>query len=154
MDTPQNHIWGPHLWMILHSSAERIGSPKNRLSNEELRVWHSVLNSLRYSLPCPQCKKHFNEYYSKNPIGSFNKETIRTWLFQLHQHINIANNKHADYTIDKVEQQYMQPFCFSSHLQILRSQMVAGIRLHWTTRDDIQRTIRLFEEMKRYYDFF
>ena len=154
MDTPQNHIWGPELWMILHSTAERIDSSKSRLANEEWRMWHGLLNSLRYSLPCPQCKKHYNEYYAKTPIVHFSKEMVRNWLFQLHQQINVTNKKQEEYTIDKVEEQYKQPFCFSTHLNVIRSQMVAGIRLQWTTRVDIQRTMRVLEEMKRYYDFF
>ena len=154
MDTPKNHIWGPELWMILHSSAERIGSSKHSLPNEEWRMWHSLLHSLRYSIPCPQCKRHYNEYYAKTPIVHFSRETVRTWLFELHQNINMANKKHEDYTIDKVEEQYKKPFCFSSHINIVSSHMKAGIHLQWTTRVDIQRTLRLFEEIKRYYDFF
>ncbi len=154
MDTPQNNVWGPELWMILHSSAERIGSSANRLPNEEWRMWHGLLNSLRYSLPCPQCKKHYNDYYAKTPIVSFNKENVRTWLFQLHQQINYSNKKYEDYTIDNVEEQYKKPFCFSKHIGAVRSQMIKGIHLQWTTRVDIQRTLRIFEEMKRFYDFF
>jgi hypothetical protein len=116
-------------------------------------MWHSLLNSLRYSLPCPQCKKHYNEYYATAPIVNFSKENVRAWLFQLHQHVNITNKKHEDYTIDKVEEQYNKPFHFSKHVALIRSQMIAGIHLRWTTHVDIQRTMRILEEIKRFYNF-
>jgi hypothetical protein len=32
--------------------------------------------------------------------------------------------------------------------------MVAAIRLKWVERIDMQRTMRILEELKRFYDFF
>jgi hypothetical protein len=155
MDSPQNHIWGPQLWMILHSSAERIGIPKlSRLPQEESRIWTTLLSSLRYSLPCPQCKKHYTEYFSSNPVTSINSYFIRSWLYNLHCQVNYRIGKPNTVTIDQILELYNKPFNFTHHLNIIVQEMQKAVRIGWCSRTDIQRTIRLFEELKRFYDFF
>jgi hypothetical protein len=155
MDSPQNHIWGPHLWIILHSTAERIGLPQHkRLPQEESRIWTTLLSSLRYSLPCPLCKKHYIDYITINSFTSFNNEFIRIWLYNLHCQINNRTNKPNILTIEQISEIYNKPFNFTYHFNILVEQMQKAVRLGWSTRNDIQRTIRLFEELKRFYDYF
>lgn len=155
MESPQNHIWGPHLWMILHSTAEKIGSsPIKRLPQEEQRIWIGLLSSLRYSLPCPQCKKHYSDYYASHPITSIQKDSIRLWLYNLHNQVNIRNQKSTSLTIEQLSEIYRNPINFSTHLNIVSEQMMRGLRHGWLTRDDIQRSLRFLNEIKRYYDYF
>jgi len=155
MESPQTHQWGPALWMILHSSAERIGSIQVKyLQHEEHRLWTGLLSSLRYSLPCPQCKKHYQEYYSNHPINEISYSFIRNWLFQLHNQVNSRNNKENSITIDNLGEIYSKPFHFSRYNGIVMKHMKLAMAHNWCSRDDIQRTTRLFEEMKRFYDFF
>jgi hypothetical protein len=155
MDSPLNHIWGPQLWIILHSSAEKIGSQQlKRLPQEETRIWTTLLSSLRYSLPCPQCKKHYTEFLSSNPITSVERTNIRNWLFNLHNQVSIRNGKQTEITIEQLSELYNKPFNFSAHFKIVTDQMIKAMRLGWCSRTDIQRSIRLFEELKRFYDFF
>lgn len=152
MDPPQNNVWGPHLWMILHSIAERIGSKSlTRLPSEETRIWSGLLSSLRYSLPCPQCKKHYLVYYSANPISSITE--IRIWLYNLHNQVNSRNTK-PDITIEQLSEIYSKPFNFSYHLSFIFEHMNRAIRRRWSNREDIQRTIRFLQEMKSFYDLF
>lgn len=155
MDSPQNHIWGPQLWIILHSAAEKIGLPKlTRLPQEESRIWTALLASLRYSLPCPQCKKHYTEYYTNNPITTINSSTIRIWLYNLHCQVNSRTGKPNTITIEQIPEIYNKPFNFTLHFNIVVEQMQKAVRFNWSSRIDIQRSIRLFEELKRFYDFF
>jgi hypothetical protein len=154
MDSPQNHIWGPNLWILLHSAAERIGIPQKRLPQEEIRIWSTLLKSLRFSLPCPLCKKHYNEYINRYPIISVNKEYIRDWLYNLHYEINNKLNRTNIITIEQVIEIYNKPINFTNHLNIVVEQMHKAVRLGWSSRNDIYRTIRIFEELKRYYDYF
>lgn len=155
MDSPQNQIWGPALWMILHSSAERIGTKQlQRLPQEEMRIWIGLLNSLRYSLPCPHCKKHFTSFLSSKPILSFDRDIIRLWLFELHQEINQQNNTNNEITFEQLSDKYGSPFQYTYYTGIVINQMMKSLRVGWSTRNDIQRTIRFFEELKRFYDFF
>jgi hypothetical protein len=155
MDSPQNHIWGPELWMILHSAAERIGQPHlKKMAQEETRIWSGLLSSLRYSLPCPQCKKHYTDYFSSKPIPPINQLNIRTWLYNLHCEVNTRTDKSNKITIEQIHELYSKPFHFSRHLGIVINQMTQAIRIRWCNRDDVNKTIRLFQEMKRFYDFF
>ena len=153
MDSPQNHIWGPALWMILHSSAERFGSLLlRRLPKEEIRIWGGLLLSLRYSLPCPACKKHYTEYLSKTP-PPMQKEGLRAWLHHLHSQVN-QRLAYPTIALEQVEEQYRVPFHFSKHCAVVEKEMVKALRLGHATREDIQRTARFFEELRRFYDFF
>jgi hypothetical protein len=155
MDSPQNHIWGPNLWIILHSSAERIGIPNHkRLPQEESRIWLNLLSSLRFSLPCPLCKKHYTSYYTSSPIVSFTKESIRNWLYNLHCQVNEKTGKLNEISLENIPEIYNKPFHFSKHLNIITQEMNKALRLNWSSRDDIQKTLRLFGELLRYYDFF
>lgn len=155
MESPQNSIWGPELWIVLHSAAERIGSKSlNRLPLEEMRIWSTLLSGLRYFLPCPQCKKHYADYYSTHPIPRLDKKTMREWLYHLHQNINAQQGKDTSMTLEQVEEKYSQPFHFTRHIAIVRSQVGAAIRLKWVEHVDMQRTMRTLEELRRFYDFF
>jgi hypothetical protein len=155
MESPQTHQWGPALWMILHSSVERIGSKSTKLlEHEETRLWTGLLSSLRYSLPCPQCKKHYSDYLQRYPIISVSQSFLRYWLFQLHQEVNHRNNKNSDITIENIPEIYSKPFHFSRHASVFQTHMRFGLSHNWVTRNDMQRTIRFLEEMRRFYDFF
>jgi hypothetical protein len=155
MESPQTHQWGPALWMILHSSVERIGSKSTKLlEHEETRLWTGLLSSLRYSLPCPQCKKHYQDYLQRHPIISVSQSFLRYWLFQLHQEVNQRNNKIVNITIENIPEIYGKPFHFSHHASIFQTHMRFGLFHNWVSRNDIQRTIRFLEEMRRFYDFF
>jgi hypothetical protein len=141
--------------MILHSSTERINLPQHKkLPQEESRIWLNLLGSLRYSLPCPLCKKHYTEYYSSRPIPIFNKDVIRKWLYDLHCQINDRTNKSTTLTLEQLPEIYSKPFNFTYHFNIVITQMNLALRLGWSSRDDIQRSVRAFQELKRFYDFF
>lgn len=155
MDSPQTAIWGPALWMILHSSVERIGSaPLRSAPQEEIRLWSGLLSSLRYSLPCPLCKKHYHDFLNKHPVVEISKPFLRNWLFQLHSEVNQRNQKDTGITIENVSEIYSKPFHFSHHYQIVMHHMRFAVAHQWCSRNDIQRTLRFLEEMRRFYDLF
>ena len=142
MESPQNNIWGPHLWTILHSLAER---KKN--SSEETRLWTGLLSSLRYSLPCPQCKKHYSDYYTAHPVSD-----IRTWLYNLHNEVNGRTGKEG-IAIDQLSD-YSKPFHFTYHYSIVHTHMMFALRIGWCNHNDIKRTVRFLNEIKCFYDLF
>ncbi len=154
LDHPQTTLWGPHLWMILHSAAERFGSLSlKRLPQEEQRIWGGLLASLRYSLPCPRCKLHYTEYGKSHPL-IIKKHELRTWLYELHNDVNRRLERPCDVALDGVEERYQVPFHFSKHCAVVQEQMARAIRRGICTREDVQRTLRFLEELKRFYDFF
>lgn len=155
METPQNGIWGPALWMILHSTAERIGSKQlNRLPQEEIRIWTGLLGSMKFSLPCPQCKKHYTHYFNTHPLSDFSIQSVRQWLYMLHSQVNERTCKTNDMTIEDVAEYYSKPFQFTKYYAIVAKQMTASLRFTISSREDVQRTLRYLEEMLRFYDFF
>lgn len=155
MNAPQNNIWGPSLWIILHSSAEKIGLLQLRnLPHEESRIWGGLLGSLRYSLPCPQCKKHFSDYFAATPLITINQNTVRIWLYNLHYQANNKANKTNEITVEQLSELYSKPFNFTYHFNILYKEMLKAQQLGWCRREDIQRTVRFLQELKRLYSFF
>lgn len=155
MESPQTHIWGPELWMILHSSVERMGqSHAKMLQYDEIRIWSGLLSSLRFSLPCPACKKHYSDYYDSHPIQEYTRSFLRTWLFDLHQRVNGYTNKASPYTIEDMPGIYGKPYHFSKHLSIVQHHMKLAIFHKRCDRNDVQRTVRFLEEMRRLYDQF
>ena len=148
-----NSIWGPALWLILHSACERIGVHNmKKLPQEESRIWLGLLQRLRYSLPCPQCKKHYNAFFSGNPIIVITRDSVRRWLFHLHNQVNQRLEKPA--FSEESLPQYEAIFNFSQQYDIVQGQMLAAVRQGWSTYDDVQQTLRILTEMKCFYDFF
>lgn len=146
--TTQNDIWGPALWMILHSACERINQQLTKLPLEESRIWIGLLQSLRYSLPCPRCKKHYSEYVATNPIRI---NTIYLWLYKLHEQVN-ARTKKPSYPIEELSS-YKAPFNFTEKYTVLHEQIMAAVKKGWTSHTDAIRTLRFLEEMKCFYNF-
>lgn len=148
-------IWGPALWTILHSAAERIGTKHNvRLPQEESRIWMGLLRNLQFTLPCPVCKKHYIKYSSTHKIPVFSKEAIRTWLYELHTQVNRGNNKENTVTLEQIPELYGVPFHFTKHYSVVSTHMKLALQHGWSKREDVAQTCRFFEEMLRFYDFF
>jgi len=143
MEYPQNNIWGPHLWTILHSLGERLKGN----SLEETRLWSGLLSSLRYSLPCPQCKKHYSDYYITHPISD-----IRIWLYNLHNEVNNRIEKKG-IVIEQLSE-YSKPFHFTHHYSFIYKHMIFALRVGWCNHTDITRTVRFLNEIKCFYDLF
>ena len=155
MESPQTHVWGPELWTILHSTAERVGqSHVKMMQHEEIRIWSGLLSSLRFSLPCPACKKHYSDYYASHPILEYTRSFLRRWLFDLHQQVNARINKASPFTIEDLPAFYGKPFHFSRHMGVVQHHMKLAVFHKWCARDDVQRTVRFLEEMRRLYDQF
>lgn len=155
MNSINNAIWGPALWTILHSSAERFGTKAlHRLPQEEFRIWSHLLQSLRYSLPCPHCKKHYQSYITHHPFSARNKDEARLWLYRLHESVNQRLQKNNTLSLTEVEEKYSSPFCFSEHMSRIIQQVRAAVQHGWCLHTDMMNLYRALEEMKRFYDFF
>ena len=158
MDAPQSAAWGPNLWMVLHSAAERIGTlpcyknmKQAAFDAEETRLWSNLLSSLRFSIPCPLCKKHYGMYYARNrPIVTKN---IVTWLWELHVDVNRRLGRSDGLDRDLLSTVYGQPFEWITHWAIVREHMLRAMRLGWCTREDTMRTLRFAEELRIWYHF-
>jgi hypothetical protein len=96
---PLNEEWGPVIWRVLHGLAEKSGNVIDVVNRiEELNIWPRLIKVLTQGLPCEECREHYSEWLKTNPFKlptNYNevKEYIKRWLFDLHNNINIRNNK-------------------------------------------------------------
>lgn len=160
MNAPSNNEWGPALWTILHTLSLRIGSvtsnanwqSANHVINEEKRLWYGLLNCLKYSLPCPLCKKHYIMYFNLHSITStnINLSYIMEWIFNLHNAVNIRNNT-PTITIDKLCIIYSDSSNLRNLYNILHIHLKRAITLQWILRDDCTKLLRFITELLIFY---
>lgn len=98
---PTPSEWGSIFWKILHSLAEKTGNQKAQiLQTQELSAWNKLILSLAYSIPCEECRGHYNIWLETNPVYSLKtmkyidlREWVRQWLFNLHNSVNLRLSK-------------------------------------------------------------
>lgn len=89
-----NERWGPPLWRILHTLAERLGRQTVRLlETDERRVWVNLLKSIQLMMPCAKCRVHYKDWRLKHPVERFITSydlriDARLWLWSLHEEVN------------------------------------------------------------------
>ena len=96
--------WGPGAWNTLHVFAH--SAPKE-LTREEMQKFAWFLNTFAEYLPCPRCRKHFQEFLDRR----MTEDTLRTrssivkLLNDAHNEVNARTGKRV-YTLDEHYQVY------------------------------------------------
>ena len=96
---PQNEEWGPFLWCILHTLAERAGKQDNLITKgDEQRAWPLLVKELTPVIPCPYCRDHFQQYVKTNPFQLPQdyflwKTYIPHYFYMLHESVNARLGK-------------------------------------------------------------
>ena len=93
---PDNVEWGPIVWRILHGLAEHTGRAYSK--DTEIRAWQKLFRLTAQILPCDKCNEHMAEFIIRRPLTYFTvtsnlRTTIRTWLWDLHNEVNVRNQK-------------------------------------------------------------
>ena len=98
------NIWGPHGWYFLHSIT--LAYPDNPTENDKT-IYKNFFESLKDILPCDKCRVHFNQTLMTYPIENHlqNKESLFKWLVDVHNRVNIDNDK-REYTYDEITELY------------------------------------------------
>tara|TARA_B110000208_G_scaffold86360_1_gene109371 strand:+ start:569 stop:994 length:426 start_codon:yes stop_codon:yes gene_type:complete len=87
-----NKIWGPHAWLFLHTIT--FNYPENPSEQDKVNFF-TFFDSLKHVLPCVKCRKHYSEN-SKDLKDNLNsKDDLVKWLINIHNNVNIINNKSA-----------------------------------------------------------
>ena len=83
-------VWGPSMWRILHSLAERLGKQSNMLLiQDEQRAWINFIRAVEPAIPCKRCRAHFRDWMVTHRLTeSANKANAREWLWGLHSEVN------------------------------------------------------------------
>lgn len=89
-------FWGPHVWIILHSSAWMYpDSPDNSVKN----IYKNFIESLSNLIPCGVCNTEFKkilkgEQFLKHGISAFgddvlkSRDTLFKWIYDVHDFVN------------------------------------------------------------------
>jgi hypothetical protein len=79
LDWMPKEIWGPIKWKELHCRA-LIDFPMDK----EEQWFEEFLDGL----PCPHCRKHFEQFLEKHPPPFENRESFFKWTVDAHNHVN------------------------------------------------------------------
>ncbi len=96
---PQNEEWGPLLWTLLHTLAEKAGKQDNIITKgDEMRAWPLFMKELAPIIPCPYCKEHFQQYMKEHPFDlpadyPLWSTYIPMYFYTLHESINARLGK-------------------------------------------------------------
>lgn len=87
-------VWGPPLWRLLHSLAERLGRQTiPLLATDEKRAWVNLLKAVGQVMPCLACRNHFREWSGRRPAErAVVRDLAREWLWSLHNEVNRERN--------------------------------------------------------------
>ena len=91
---PKTTEWGPIIWKILHTLAERAGKQTNEiLKGDEMRTWFLFVKALAPILPCDECRGHATTYIAEHPFEppeSYNAWSlyVRTYFYTFHEAVN------------------------------------------------------------------
>lgn len=75
-------VWGANMWTVLHT-----------LATSTSTSWPELLQLLTTTIPCEICRNHFTAYLANNPLSNQNQVTVVTWLFNLHNDVNLRIGK-------------------------------------------------------------
>ena len=87
-------LWGKEAWRFIHYVALAY-EPSEKNKVEYLKFFQDLPNIL----PCPICGEHFKENMQMHPINLNSKEELFNWTVDMHNFVNLANNKKI-YTYD------------------------------------------------------
>lgn len=134
--------WGPPLWRVLHSLAERLGKHTVvLLAQDERRAWMNFLRSIEYAMPCAKCRAHYKAYRTAHSIdralsvqGEALRNWARQWLWSLHEEVNRDAGKTGP-TLEEIPGLYgiRTPREISADINEVYAQFNKGITLRLTS---------------------
>ena len=147
--------WGPPLWTLLHTLAERIGkSGAPSLDTDQARDMDSVVTLLPLVLPCSECQAHCRAYLIAHPFtsikytGSALSVYVRTWLLDFHNAVRTANKQELEVTtLEALEALYSETLA-PCHLESFGANVLYGIRNGLVKMDSWKRWISVYKRLK------
>jgi hypothetical protein len=79
--------WGPFFWHTIHLVA--LGYP-NEPTYAEKRAAKEFYESLKFLIPCPICKIHYQEHLKESPVSPSldTRKDLFRWTVELHNRVN------------------------------------------------------------------
>jgi hypothetical protein len=98
--------WGESYWKMSHYIT--FSYPINP-SNDDKNNIKIYFDNLKNLLPCENCRFHYNQYITTNPLTNnilSSKQELINWLIYLHNDVNKRTGKKI-YTYDEIYDEYM-----------------------------------------------
>jgi len=100
---PPKMTWGPPIWLLFHTLAQKVNPEFFPLIREDLL---NFINNICTYLPCPVCANHATEYMNNLNFNTIKKkEDLIKMLFDFHNNVNKRKN-YPIVNIDDVIQKY------------------------------------------------
>lgn len=104
--SPKDHkikTWGPYIWFMLHTLAEKINKDSfYLLKSDLLRHIYNICTNL----PCPSCSTHSKEYLQKIDMTKIQtKEDLKLMLMTFHNSVNKRLRK-PDFSYQQLNDKY------------------------------------------------
>jgi hypothetical protein len=102
-------VWGPSTWTLFHTLAEKV---KEEHFNEVMPDMLIMMKRICANLPCPDCSAHATQIMAKMTPAQFpNKESLKVFLFQFHNSVNMRTNKRP-FTMEELNAKYVRANTF------------------------------------------
>ena len=101
-------VWGPHLWMVMHTLS--FNYPKNP-TRKERDSYYVFFKNLEEVIPCSACREHYRRFCHNEPIQkSLNtRDSLVLWVLKCHNNVNKLNNK-SEWTQEELFDYYKKIF--------------------------------------------
>lgn len=83
-------LWGSQAWHFIHMVAL---SYPHQPTEEDRKQYLHFFESLKYTLPCPTCARHYTEKFAQNPPNLNSKDELFQWTVDIHNSVNSDNGK-------------------------------------------------------------
>lgn len=150
---PKTSEWGPLIWKILHTLAERAGKQSNEiLKADEMRAWLLVVKTLTSILPCEECRNHATSYMRDHPFEPPTSYPawnlyIRTYFYTFHEVVNERLEK-PSFEFSTLAETYKTTAQLSTWLTQLNEMMMRAMKLNgmniksWQTWQNHMKMVR------------
>ena len=96
-------LWGPAIWFLLHTLAEKI---KQELFSSIRVELLNIIYSICVNLPCPLCSDHAKEYFDKINFNTIQtKLDLKLLLFNFHNLVNKRKN-YSLFSREELDEKY------------------------------------------------
>lgn len=99
-------IWGPPLWHTLHTISFNYPLKPTKEQKEQ---YYNFYSSTFLVLPCRYCRENMQKHLGEKGISKKifrNRETLSTWVYELHETVNKSLGKDSGLSYDDVRQRY------------------------------------------------
>lgn len=145
--------WGPPLWTILHTIAERIGI--SGMDADQSRDIGVLINLLPAILPCSTCQGHMRQYIAMNPFvvsglgGADLRTYCRNWLLKFHNTVRTSKGQPIEITtLEQLADLYGTEKIQSCQIQTVSAHVIYGIRMGLAKMDAWKRWNGIFQRLK------